>query len=113
MNTFDGNVRGGIFHAHGFSCPLPGRPDGPITLGIRPEQIQLVDASAGDAINFAVDVVELVEPDVLIFARSKADSLIVRTVNDDRAYDPGQALYLRFPPEALHAFDAASGARLP
>jgi len=106
-------VRGGIFHAHGFSCPLPGRPDGPITLGIRPEQIQLVDASAGDAINFAVDVVELVEPDVLIFARSKADSLIVRTVNDDRAYDPGQALHLRFPPAALHVFDAASGARLP
>jgi len=113
MNTFDGHVRGGIFHADGFSCPLLGRPDGPITLGIRPEQIQLVDASASDAINFAVDVVELVEPDVLIFARSKADSLIVRTVNDDRAYDPGQALYLRFPPEALHAFDAASGARLP
>jgi sn-glycerol 3-phosphate transport system ATP-binding protein len=113
MNTFDGHVRGGIFHSDGFSCPLPGRPDGPITLGIRPEQIQLVDASAGDAINFAVDVVELVEPDVLIFARSKADSLIVRTVNDDRAYDPGQTLHLRFPAAALHVFDAASGARLP
>jgi len=113
MNTFDGHVRGGVFHADGFSCPLPGRPDGPIVLGIRPEQIQLVDASAGDAINFAVDVVELVEPDVLIFARSKADSLIVRTVNNDRAYDPGQTLHLRFPAAALHVFDAASGARLP
>ena len=113
MNTFDGQVRGGIFHADGFSCPLPGRPDGPIVLGIRPEQIQLVDATAGDAINFAVDVVELVEPDVLIFARSKADALIVRTVNNDRAYDPGQTLHLRFPAAALHVFDAASGARLP
>ncbi|MBM2715543.1 ABC transporter ATP-binding protein [Mesorhizobium caraganae] len=113
MNTFDGDVRGGVFHASGFSCPLPGKPDGPIVLGIRPEQIQLVDASAGDAIQFAVDVVEPVEPDVLIFAKSEANALIVRTVNDDRAYDPGQKLHLRFPPAALHTFDAVSGARLP
>ncbi|TRC96518.1 ABC transporter ATP-binding protein [Mesorhizobium sp. WSM4303] len=113
MNTFDGDVRNGVFHANGFSCPLPGKPDGPIVLGIRPEQIQLVDASAGDAIRFAIDVVEPVEPDVLIFAKSEANALIVRTVNDDRAYDPGQPLHLRFPPAALHVFDAMSGARLP
>ncbi len=112
MNTFDGDIRGAVFHASGFSCPLPGKPDGPIVLGIRPEQIQLVDASAGDAIRFAVDVVEPVEPDVLIFAKSEANALIVRTVNDDRAYDPGQPLHLRFPPAALHTFDAVSGARL-
>jgi ABC-type sugar transport system ATPase subunit len=113
MNTFDGHVRDGVFQADGFACPVLGRPDGPIVLGIRPEQIQLVDASASDAISFAVDVVELVEPDVLIFARSKSNTLIVRTVNDDRAYDPGQTLHLRFPPSALHVFDAISGARLP
>jgi sn-glycerol 3-phosphate transport system ATP-binding protein len=113
MNTFDGDIRGGVFHASGFTCPLPGKPDGPIVLGIRPEQIQLVDASAGDAVRFAVDVVEPVEPDVLIFAKSEANALIVRTVNDDRAYDPGQPLHLRFPPAALHTFDAVSGARLP
>jgi len=113
MNTFDGDVRGGVFHASGFICPLPGKPDGPIVLGIRPEQIQLVDATAGDAIRFAVDVVEPVEPDVLIFAKSEANALIVRTVNDDSAYDPGQPLHLRFPPAALHTFDAVSGARLP
>ncbi|MER9425465.1 ABC transporter ATP-binding protein [Mesorhizobium sp. M0317] len=113
MNTFDGDVRAGVFHASGFTCPLPGKPDGPIVLGIRPEQIQLVDATAGDAILFAVDVVEPVEPDVLIFANSEANALIVRTVNDDRAFDPGQPLYLRFPPAALHTFDAVSGARLP
>ncbi|MBA1142706.1 ABC transporter ATP-binding protein [Mesorhizobium neociceri] len=113
MNTFDGDVRDGVFHASGFTCPLPGKPDGPIVLGIRPEQIQLVDASAGDAIRFAVDVVEPVEPDVLIFAKSEANALIVRTVNDDRAYNPGEPLHLRFPPAALHTFNTVSGARLP
>ena len=113
MNTFDGTVRGGVFHADGFTCPLPGRPDGPVMLGIRPEQIQIVDASAGDAARFAVDVVEAVEPDVLIFARSQASKLIVRTASDDRAFEPGQPLHLRFPANALHVFDATSGARLP
>jgi sn-glycerol 3-phosphate transport system ATP-binding protein len=113
MNTFDGTVRGGVFHADGFTCPLPGRPDGPVVLGIRPEQIQIVDASAGDAACFAVDVVEAVEPDVLIFARSQASKLIVRTASDDRAFEPGQPLHLRFPANALHVFDATSGARLP
>jgi ABC-type sugar transport system ATPase subunit len=113
MNTFDGDVRDGVFHASGFTCPLPGRPDGPIVLGIRPEQIQLVDASASDGIRFAVDVVEPVEPDVLIFAKSEANALIVRTVNDDRSFDPGQPLHLRFPPAALHTFNAVSEARLP
>ena len=113
MNTFDGTVRGGVFHADGFTCPLPGRPDGPVVLGIRPEQIQIVDASAGDSARFAVDVVEAVEPDVLIFARSQASKLIVRTASDDRAFKPGQPLHLRFPANALHVFDATSGARLP
>ncbi len=113
MNTFDGTVRGGVFHADGFTCPLPGRPDGPVVLGIRPEQIQIVDASAGDSARFAVDVVEAVEPDVLIFARSQASKLIVRTASDDRAFKPGQPLHLRFPANALHVSDATSGARLP
>ncbi len=113
MNTFDGTVRGGVFHADGFTCPLPGRPDGPVVLGIRPEQIQIVDASAGDSARFAVDVVEAVEPDVPIFARSQASKLIVRTASDDRAFKPGQPLHLRFPANALHVFDATSGARLP
>lgn len=112
MNTFDGAVRDGVFQASGFSCPLPGRPDGPLVLGVRPEQIEIVDASARDAIDFTVDVVELVEPDLLVFARSRESSLIVRIPNDDRAFEAGQPLRLRFPAPALHVFDPASGARL-
>lgn len=112
MNTFDGAVRDGVFQASGFSCPLPGRPDGPLVLGVRPEQIEIIDASARDAIDFTVDVVELVEPDLLVFARSRESSLIVRIPNDDRAFEPGQLLRLRFPAQALHVFDPESGARL-
>ena len=113
MNTFDGHVAGGIFQAAGFACPMPGRPDGPLVIGIRPEQIEIVDQSASDALAFSVDVVELVEPDVLVFAKSGASALIVRTYNDDQPFETGAPIHLRFPPAALHTFDAVSGARLP
>ena len=113
MNTFDGTVAGGKFRAAGFDLPVTGLPDGPITLGIRPEQIELVDASAADSVAFEVDVVEHVEPDMLIFARRGASSLIVRAPNGRRGPEHGARLHLRFPPGALHAFDAKTGQRLP
>ena len=101
-----------MFKADDLVFAAPGIADGPVVMGIRPEQVQIVDASAADAIRFEVDVVELVEPDVLVFARSGSSSIIVRTPNDDRDFGHGAPLMLRFPPDALHAFDAASGARL-
>jgi ABC-type sugar transport system ATPase subunit len=113
MNTFEGRVDGGAFKAGDIACAAPGIPDGPAVLGIRPEQVEIVDPSAADAIRFDVDVVELVEPDMLVFARSGASSMIVRTPNDDRMFCHGEPLFLRFPPAALHAFDAVTGARLP
>jgi sn-glycerol 3-phosphate transport system ATP-binding protein len=112
MNTFDGTVSGGIFTAAGFTCPAPGFPNGPMTLGIRPEQIEIVDASAADAIAFEVDVIELVEPDILIFAKLGENCIIVRA-GGARSYDHGALLHLRFPPAALHGFDAKTGQRLP
>jgi ABC-type sugar transport system ATPase subunit len=112
MNTFEGRVDGGIFTAGDIVCAAPGIPDGPAVLGIRPEQVEIVDSSAADAIRFEVDVMELVEPDVLVFARSGASSVIVRTPNDDRDFAHGEPLFLRFPTAALHAFDAVTGSRL-
>jgi ABC-type sugar transport system ATPase subunit len=113
MNTFEGRVDSGVFTADGLSFAVPDTLDGPVVLGIRPEQIEIVDASAADAIPVTVDVVELVEPDMLIFARSGASGTIVRTPNDDRSLGHGTPLFLRFPRQALHAFDAVTGVRLP
>ncbi len=113
MNTFDGMANGGTFTAAGFSCSVAGLRDGPVVLGIRPEQIEVVDQSASDVLTFEVDVVELVEPDILVFARTGQSGLIVRMANDDRRLDHGAPLHVRFPPAALHAFDPATGQRLP
>jgi ABC-type sugar transport system ATPase subunit len=46
MNTFEGRVDAGVFRADGFSVAVPNIPNGPVVLGIRPEQVELVDASA-------------------------------------------------------------------
>ena len=112
MNTFQGRVDAGVFRAGDVACGAPCVPDGPAVLGIRPEQVEIVDASADDAIRFEVDVVELVEPDVLVFARSGASGITVRTPNDDRDFAHGEPIVLRFPTAALHAFDTLTGARL-
>ena len=113
MNVFDGHVMEGTFVADGFSIAVSDVVDGPVALGIRPEQVEIVDASAAGAIAFTVDVVELVEPDVLVFAKSGACSIVVRAPNDDRVFAHGQPIFLRFPPHALHAFDAVTGRRRP
>ena len=113
MNTFDGVVHRGVFGTERFSLPTPHLAEGPVTIGIRPEQVEIVDASAEDALSFVVDVVELVEPDILIFVRVADRNLIVRTPNQGRLPDHGAAIHLRFPRAALHAFDAITGERLP
>jgi ABC-type sugar transport system ATPase subunit len=113
MNTFEGRVAGCIFEAVGLSFAAPDIADGPVVLGIRPEQVELVDESAANTIAATIDVVELVEPDILIFARCGSFTIIVRTPNDDRNFAHGASLFLRFPRQALHAFDAVTGMRLP
>lgn len=113
MNTFDGIVHNGRFRTERFSLPAAHLPEGPVTIGIRPEQIEIVDANAEGALPFEVDVVELVEPDVLIFVRVADRNLIIRTPNTDSLPVHGEPVHLRFPPTALHAFDAKTGERIP
>jgi hypothetical protein len=50
---------------------------------------------------------------VLIFVRVADRNLIVRAPNRDRLPAHGAPIHLRFPRDALHAFDAITGERLP
>lgn len=113
MNTFDGEVRDGRFHAPGWVVPVGDRPAGPAVLGIRPEQIEIVPAGTEGAFPLVLDVCEPVEPDILWFLRAGDRSLIVRDSGDDIAAESGDTVHVRFPRGALHWFDPVSGARLP
>jgi sn-glycerol 3-phosphate transport system ATP-binding protein len=118
MNTFDGGVDDGAFKAGastagGIALPLPGRPDGPAVLGIRPEHILLNNVAGPDTLPFRLEVLELVEPDMLVFVTSGSVSLVVRAKAEAAELAPGDEVHLAFPAERLHLFDPESGARLP
>ena len=113
MNTLDGNVEAGAFRAENFALPLPGRPDGPAVLGIRPEHIGLYTTAGPDTLPFRLDVLEVVEPDMLLFVTSGNISLVVRAKAEAAELAPGAEVHLAFPAERLHFFDPENGARLP
>jgi ABC-type sugar transport system ATPase subunit len=128
MNTVDGDVQRGVFRADGFTCALPGQPDGPVVLGVRPEHVALVAADAPPpastgqtssvAVNAAqhvegvVDVVEQVPPDTLVFVRVGARLWAVRVAGDDCPWRAGDTVALRWAAQAQHRFDPVSGRRL-
>ena len=120
MNTIEGEIRDGLFRAGPLTVSAEGRADGPVVLGVRPEQLLLAggeadgqadDGPAGGG-DFEVDVVETVEPDTLVFLRAAGVSLIVRAMYELGGLAPGDRVRVAFPPEALHFFDAESGERL-
>lgn len=115
MNTIEGEIIGGYFRAGELELPLPERPDGKIVLGIRPERIALQRESQNNFIPFTIDVVELVQPDTLLFIKKgKKDpvSFVVRVMEDFSDLKPRDPIHLKFPEQALHFFDITSGERL-
>jgi ABC-type sugar transport system ATPase subunit len=113
MNTLDGSIEDGAFKAGAVTLLLPGRPDGPAVLGIRPEHIVLDNVAGPDTLPFRLEVLELVEPDMLLFVTSGNISLVVRAKAEAAELAPGAEVHLAFPAERLHFFDPKSGARLP
>jgi sn-glycerol 3-phosphate transport system ATP-binding protein len=113
MNIVDGAVSGEVFRAEGFELAVPGRPDGAVALGIRPEHILLHHGPRDGAQPFRLDVKELVEPDILLFLTSGPLSLVVRSKAELVDLEDGIEVYLELPGDRLHFFDPESGLRRP
>jgi multiple sugar transport system ATP-binding protein len=114
MNTLDGRVEGGVFRTNGLALPVAGRSDGKTVLGIRPEHIVPRRAARKGALACRLDVLELVEPDALLFVECGGQSLVVRSKADfSERLSGGAELYLELPPARLHFFDAETGLRQP
>ncbi len=113
MNTIDGRIEGGVFRANGFSLPVAGRGAGETVLGIRPEHIVPYRAPRDGAVACRLDVLELVEPDVLLFVDCGGQPLVVRSKADFSELTSGAEFYLELPPARLHFFDAGTGLRQP
>ncbi len=113
MNTIEGEIRNGVFRAGSLSIPAAGRPEGPIVLGARPEQLVLTDGQGAETGLFSVDVVEQVEPDTLIFLKNGGIEIVVRALREVEDLAPGTRVRVTFPDDALHFFDRETGRRIP
>lgn len=112
MNTVDGTVRGGRFASGPLDVPADGLADGAATLGVRPEHLLVHDADGEGRIPLEVDVVELVEPDTLLFLRGEGVSFVARLVRDGGELTAGTTVYAEIPAKHRHWFDASTGVRV-
>ncbi|MFC7096087.1 ABC transporter ATP-binding protein [Halobaculum marinum] len=123
MNFFDGTVEGDTFVADRFEYRLTDEQreavagaDG-VTLGVRPEDVEVtVGATAADNREFetVVDVVEPMGNENAVYLGFESDPTdpFVATVGGMRQIDGGEHVVARFPEDAIHLFDAASGEAL-
>ncbi|KAJ9431827.1 sn-glycerol-3-phosphate import ATP-binding protein UgpC [Erwinia billingiae] len=81
-----------------------------VTLGIRPEHIQ-VTSREHEGIPLTVDTLEILGADNLAHGRIGESQLVVRLPHQVRP-EAGSVLWLQFPPESLHYFDAKTGQRM-
>jgi len=116
MNTIEGEISNGGFQSDLLELPISDRVAGKVVLGIRPEHIALQREPHSDFIPFTLDVVELVQPDTLLFVKKEKRnpaSIVVRVMEDCSDLRPRDTIYLNFPRSNLHFFDIATGERLP
>ncbi len=112
MNTVDGSIRSGRFRAGIIEVFADGLADGPATLGVRPEHLLVHETSGEGRIPLEVDVVELVEPDTLLFLRGEGVSFVSRMVRESGEITPKSIVHVEIPQKYRHWFDASTGARI-
>ncbi|WP_313695415.1 ABC transporter ATP-binding protein [Halorarum halobium] len=117
MNFFEMTVEGDTLVGEHFSYPLSDESASSlgdserVTLGIRPEDVELVDATGGDhEYETVVDVVEPMGNENSVYLTFGDDpETFVATVGGMRSVEAGATAVARFPEEAVHIFDGATG----
>jgi ABC-type sugar transport system ATPase subunit len=118
MNLFQGRLvsQDGTRRFEGmFSVDLkvaPVRPDGDITLGLRPEAFHLAGLGEPGIIEAGVDLVESVGADAYLSITLGPGTTATVRVPTDAGVRDGQRIGLRVDPAAAHLFDE-SGDRVP
>jgi ABC-type sugar transport system ATPase subunit len=120
MNLFRGRLvtDAGVRRFEGeVAVALPTRagssiPDGELTLGVRPEAIDLVPESVAGVIPAVVELVESVGADQYISVSIGPAVAAVARVGANEPVAEGERVHLRFDPGGIHLFDAA-GDRVP
>jgi multiple sugar transport system ATP-binding protein len=82
-----------------------------VVLGVRPEDLQPVEAGHVSALRARVEVLEPVGGEAFLYLRQAAQGLVSRTAVHELPA-PGETVALQIDPQRLHFFDAASGLRI-
>ncbi|UZD91328.1 ABC transporter ATP-binding protein [Cognatishimia activa] len=109
MNLMDGEMKGGTFTADNVEIAGLDAPDGPLTLGFRAEDAQVVDSKA--EINAPIYTMELLGDATMVSVRIGGALISVKA---DKAYraEIDDTVSIQVPKEHCHLFDAQTGARL-
>ncbi|WP_136688588.1 ABC transporter ATP-binding protein [Halorhabdus amylolytica] len=119
MNFFTGHVEGGTFRTDGIDFDLTERIQSSlgdrneVTLGIRPEDIELhEEPNSAHGFEAVVDVVEPMGSISYVYLRpekQESEKTFVVETEGQRATTVGDHMYVEFPPESVHLFDIDSG----
>jgi sn-glycerol 3-phosphate transport system ATP-binding protein len=107
MNLFPGRVETGTFIG-AFEMSLEGMAaaDGAATLGIRPEQVQLVPTETPGALGATVELVERVGADSFVVSQIASGVTITARVDGAKQIMEGDRVAVRLPAAELRLFDA-------
>jgi sn-glycerol 3-phosphate transport system ATP-binding protein len=119
MNLMPAVVRSGILHIGGAAVTAVPAPDGPVTIGVRPEHLQLHRTCAGGMVPARVDLTEPLGSHVLVTALVDARAEELQDISADTQVivhapagtelESGAPIGLVLPPEQTHFFDAETG----
>lgn len=118
MNFVEGRIEAGPAFAgsNGVKLPLENLASAQVgravTLGVRPEHLQLAAADAPGALHAEVVVVEPTGSEVQVNARLASGEEIVAVFRERHLFQPGEKIGLKPMPGLTHLFDASSGERL-
>jgi ABC-type sugar transport system ATPase subunit len=103
MNILSGTIAGNRFSNGAISLDLHGFPDGPASIGVRPEDIRLGNGNGNG--NGNVDVIENLGWESLVHLKVGSQTITAR-VETANAPEPGSTVSLQLTPDRLHVFDA-------
>ncbi|HEV8426980.1 MAG TPA: ABC transporter ATP-binding protein [Pyrinomonadaceae bacterium] len=112
MNFIEGRIENGTFVSDALQIPMGGLARGSqLTIGIRPEHIQVLSAPQDNAIAANVYVTELMGNETFVFLSVGTNRLIARAPADFRA-DLESTVWITITRDKILFFDPVSGERL-
>jgi multiple sugar transport system ATP-binding protein len=109
MNLIEGQVSKGVFSAEHTQIEVGEVPDGPVTLGFRAEDAQVVEVDGN--ITAPIYTQELLGDATMVSVRLSGALVAVKADKNYRAAIEDEVSF-RIPTELCHLFDAQTGARI-